>query len=470
MGDITNDLQISVGGTVVATDEMLADTESMAAMSSGLNLISIQLATADATLTTQTRTMSGVIRARNAMDDAWVAMTEANGICEYLSGQLAIAIENYAESERNATWLAHGVDSALSYLFGRGVAITADVFGPLTGFLVPWLVGRGFGESDDAIDAGDVTMPAFFNEWSLDPNFVSWLRNTMMTGEFFTAGLGPVPAALAADLQRQGVTGAALSGSLLMIYAQFAGMLVETPVTVTKTTTYERQGPATTSTESRIASIPDPARREDGAQVRIDEIKDGNSVRYEVFIAGTADFNPISKTEAFDFTANVAGVSGLPPASYRAVQLAMEQAGITSTSQVSLVGYSQGGLVASMLAASGDYNVKAVTTIGGPTGQIIIPSGIPALLIEHDEDLVPALGGPQSNTDAVVVTRRAFSEQHPADTSLPMPGHQLQYYLETAVLIDGAESKLLSSTVDQINDFSNGEVVTSTWYHAERTP
>jgi len=51
-----------------------------------------------------------------------------------------------------------------------------------------------------------------------------------------------------------------------------------------------------------------------------------------------------------------------------------------------------------------------------------------------------------------------------------MPAHQLQYYLTTAALIDDAESSLLRDTVDQLNDFSDGDQVTSTWFTAERVP
>jgi len=68
------------------------------------------------------------------------------------------------------------------------------------------------------------------------------------------------------------------------------------------------------------------------------------------------------------------------------------------------------------------------------------------------------------------VRRHAFSDEFPPDTSLPLPGHQLQYYLQTAELIDDAESSLLQGTVDQLNDFSDGDHVISTWYTATRVP
>ena len=471
MTDIT-ELTISIGATI-ATDEMLADVESMSAISAGLEIVQLQLAIADATLTDASRAMTQVGWARAAMDDAWVATNTAKEVSDYLGGQLVIASENYAQAERNAQALALGVDAIASFLLGKSLAITGDAFGPagaMLAALFPGLVRGHFEGEQEPIGARDVEMPEWLNAGSVDPDVVATLRRLVMTGDIFATGLGPVPAEVAAQFERMGVTGVALSSHLLMLYAAQAGMLTETNVTVSKTASYTRDGAAVNSTLQRIAAIPDPALRPDGAQIRVDEIHEGGSVRYEVFIAGTEDFNPISKTTPFDLTSNVAGVGGLPPASYRAVQLVMEQAGITDQSAVSFVGYSQGGLIASMLAASGNYDTRGLTTIGGPSGQIIIPPGVPALLIEHFEDPIPALGGTQANTDAVIVQRHAFSDEYPPDSTLPLPGHQLQYYLETAEMIDDAESSLLSDTVDQLNAFSGGDQVISTWYTAERVP
>ena len=464
MTDIT-ELVVSGGGSsTVATDEMRADVESMTAISAGLAIVRGQLAIADATLTEASRAMTQVGWARAAMDDAWAATTTAKDISDYLGDQLVIAIDNYTETEQNVEAMAFGIDRLLSYWAGDALSQVPSADWLASG--LPWLLRDQFDDQADPIGARDIdpTNPLF-----TDPQFIEAVRRFVMTGENFADGYGGAAAEAADQLREMGVSGAALSGQLLLMYAWQSGLLRETNVSVTKTATYERPGPID-STLDRIAAIPDPALRADGAQIRIDEIHDGDTVRYEVFIAGTADFNPISKGEPFDTTSNVAGVAGQSPASYRATVLAMEQAGITDLSEVSFVGYSQGGLIASMLAASGDYNTRGLTTIGGPSGQIIIPAGVPALLIEHYEDLVPALGGTQANTDALVVRRHAFNDANPPDTNLPLPGHQLQYYLETAELIDDAESSLLQGTVAQLNEFSDGDQVISTWYTAERVP
>jgi hypothetical protein len=403
------------------------------------------------------------------MDEAWVAMTIARDIVDYVGDGLVIAIDNYTETERNAVQIAAFVDPLLAFSFGNHVAFLSSFFGPLS-IAFPWLVRGKFEGDGKAVGARDVEFPGWVNALLSDPANVTLVRGMVMNGDLVALGLGGVPAVVAAQLKGMGLNGVALSGTLLTIYARGAGMLNETGVNVTRSTDYTREGPAVSSTLDTIAAIPDPAIRADGAQIRIDVIREGDSVRYQVFIAGTNDFNPISKSEPFDSTSNVAGVAGESPASYRAVQLAMEQAGITADSEVAFAGYSQGGLIATMLAASGDYTVKGLTTIGAPAGQIIVQPDVPALIIEHYEDMVPALGGTQANTDAVLVRRHAFSDERPADPDLAMPGHQLQYYLETAELIDSAESEKLNNTVEQLNAFSAADSVTSTWYVAERTP
>lgn len=477
MPDITDDLWLMTGGPAVsiATDEMLSEIAALRSISAQLGTISMQLAIADATLTVATRGMTQVGYARSAMDDAWVAKNEAQRICEYVADSLTTAIENYTEAELNAQWLAIGVDSVLAFLLGRQIDLYGDTLGPLApalAALLPWFVRGKFDGAEKPIGAGDVEVDKGKNAFLTEPDTVAALRKFVMTGEFFAGGLGEMPAAAGQILASMTSSGVETSGNLLLLYAGLAGMLTESKVTVSKTSSYERAWSPTTSTESRIENI--PSKRGDEAQIRIDEIHDGNEVRYEVFVGGTADFNPITKGEPFDLASNVAGVSGQSPASYRAVQLAMEQAGITAQDSVAFVGYSQGGLIATMLASSGDYNTQGLTTIAAPAGQIVVPVGIPALIIEHFEDPVAALGGTQlngteANADVVVVQRHAFSDEKPADLTLPVPGHQFQYYKETAQLIDNADSEVLQSTVDQLNAFSAGDSVSSTWYHAERT-
>ncbi|AWB88565.1 hypothetical protein [Homoserinimonas hongtaonis] len=71
----------------------------------------------------------------------------------------------------------------------------------------------------------------------------------------------------------------------------------------------------------------------------------------------------------------------------RAVLAAMDEAGISSTDEVMLVGFSQGGIMAGHLAAnrSSEYNFTAVLAYGSPIDAMSIPSKTEVLSIQHPE-------------------------------------------------------------------------------------
>jgi hypothetical protein len=146
----------------------------------------------------------------------------------------------------------------------------------------------------------------------------------------------------------------------------------------------------------------------------------------------------------------------------------MIDAGVTPDSPVQFTGYSQGGGTAARLAASGEWNTQGVATFGGPTGGIQLPRDVPAVIVEHREDLVPALGGPQLNHDAVYVQREVFGgEEVPHDVAVP--AHHAQYYAETATLMDAEQNAQLRAAVGGLDSFGAGATsVTSTAYRFER--
>jgi pimeloyl-ACP methyl ester carboxylesterase len=177
--------------------------------------------------------------------------------------------------------------------------------------------------------------------------------------------------------------------------------------------------------------------------------------------------------EPWDMTSNVAAFAGESAASATAVREAMAQAGVTATSPVVLVGHSQGGLVAASIAATADYSVRGVVTFGAPTGLIDIPPDIPVLTVRHTDDIVPALGGYDTSTSALVVEREVFAGV-PVPTDRIFPAHQLSAYRETAALIDDAKSAELRAALAALDDFAGadtGEVTTeTTTYRARRAP
>src|SRR5690554_7899464 len=110
---------------------------------------------------------------------------------------------------------------------------------------------------------------------------------------------------------------------------------------------------------------------------------------FEVYIGGTRDLSLTTATEPWDMTSNVHTLSMGDAGSYRAAQEAMRLAGIDATTPVQFVGHSQGALVASALAGSGDYDARGLLTVGGVVSQSLVPEGVPWVAIEHTDDLVP---------------------------------------------------------------------------------
>jgi pimeloyl-ACP methyl ester carboxylesterase len=137
---------------------------------------------------------------------------------------------------------------------------------------------------------------------------------------------------------------------------------------------------------------------------------------------------------------------------------------------VVLTGYSQGGLVAATIAASGQYNVSNLVTFGAPAGLVEIPPDIPVLNVRHSDDIVPALGGYDRSSHALVVERELFAGV-PVPYEEVFPAHQLGNYRATAALIDDAQSPQVRSALAALDAFAPRDdsttVVTST-FHATR--
>ena len=134
-----------------------------------------------------------------------------------------------------------------------------------------------------------------------------------------------------------------------------------------------------------------------------------------------------------------------------------------------VTGYSQGGLLAAQLAASGDYRVQGLITFGAPAGQVEVPASVPWVAIEHSDDLIPALGGTFASSDAILVRREAAGDL----TGSPhvFPANQLERYAETAALADGTYERRLRDATAAFDEWSQGTLrVTSTSYLGQRLP
>ena len=209
-----------------------------------------------------------------------------------------------------------------------------------------------------------------------------------------------------------------------------------------------RSAPATLAPPRPPTGFADLADRipteEDGGQVRIERYGNAEHPSWLVFIGGTVEWSPTGSTEPWDMASNVAAVADQEAGSYRAVLQAMQAAGVQPGDPVVPVAHSQGGLIANQLVSRGDINAVGLVTFGAPETDLPLPDGLPAIAVEHDDDIVPALGATSHEDQRLYVRRELFAGREvPVDEV--MPAHQLGGYRETARLVDGSpEARLVA--------------------------
>ena len=403
------------------------------------------------------------LTAERAMDDAERSLRHACDRVTALVASLGVASQAYGLAERGAEAFARQLSSVIAFGIGRALPLMLP-------FLMPVVAGvAGVGLAIALSPRRDEAMAAL-SEWMLrnsavvsDPTFVSILR--MVVSGIDDVGLGAVGAQpqLAQLLGEEGlgIVGLATAARVVFGLANGAGALQESSVSVNRVGA-ERATEAPRGWHDRAARIP-----EGEVPIRIDRYSaPGEADRFEVYVAGTQDFSPVAGSDPFDMTSNIAGVAGLDSGSERAVRQAMQQAGIGPDNPVVLSGHSQGGLVAASIAASGEYNVTGLFTLGAPVADIDVPNEVAWIAVEHDDDMVAALGGNWRSNDAVVVHRRVYDGEPELD--LFAPAHRRDKYVDTATLIDGSTDRRLTAISSHL-DFAEGTTGTKTFYDATRS-
>ena len=459
---MSDDLTVSGGGsTIVATDDMLAQMDALQRMLGELDGILTAAYRMDAEVS------MGALRSLNAPYSSVAAEEHTQRALALLKRsrfeaelvlhglQLAIGGYNYAErlNENLAKTLTARLGHALGALSPLLVALAIPALGTVTAGV---LLSGFFTKSTPAETLRSLGVWLRANaDIVSDPTTVALVRSATGSSDDFLGGLLRIPEAVTSQLGDEGlgVTGLGTAAALVALLGSKAGILKETDVAVTKTGTTAVLPPA--SLRERAGRIPAPG-TQSGDQIRIEKFSHpGEPDRFEVYIGGTVDFGVPPEGEPFDMTSNLQGIGGLPAGSLVAVQQAMAEAGITADSPVVLNGYSQGGLVGSLLAASGDYNVRQLVTFGSPSGLVEIPPGIPVLTVRHSDDIVPATGGYDINPHALVIEREVFAGLDvPKDFAVP--AHQLPEYRATAALIDDAGSAVVKDALAVLEEFSAG--------------
>lgn len=210
-------------------------------------------------------------------------------------------------------------------------------------------------------------------------------------------------------------------------------------------------------------------------QVTVERYDGPDGPRWIVYSAGTVTFALDSGGEPFDLASNVRGVADLPTDSQRAIVLAMEEAGVGRDEPVLLVGYSQGALNAVRVAEDSGYRIGGVVEFGGPTGQIVLPSEVPRISVEHEEDVVPILGGVAAagagGLNRVLVKRSLTlggGSPYAAPFASGASAHDRAAYAETMRQAEADGSPRLLAARARLDGFLRGTDGTATRYHAER--
>jgi hypothetical protein len=359
---------------------------------------------------------------------------------------------------------AHELDQGLMWLLGAEARMFAVPILAVSGGVVlsEWLTG---------ISPSDVLRDFFRSHGHIlsSRTTVAVVRELVNDSPDFAAGFLGLPPATVMATNDAGLTPPRADASVIETVGSPFGLFRETGESVRKTSVFEFGKPAS-SLSDRAQSFPSPSSDPNGEQIRIDRYSvPGQPDRFDVFIAGTQDFSPVTAEQPFDLTGDIAGIAGRPPASYHAVIDALHQAGATSSSPVVLNGHSQGGLIAVMVASSGEFDVKGVLTFGAPASSISLPHQVPVLVLRNAEDLVPALGGYDGNSHAVIVDRPVFDHQ-PIPTEWAVPAHRLEYYAQTAAWADGTTDPRVANIRDTLDNFGAGaDHVESSLWVATRT-
>lgn len=448
------------GSVTVSTDDMLAAADRLGALDEALSRDIHRLLVADA------------IAEGMPVHHTVPPLESVRALCTEAREALSRAATAYTIVDRYVEERQREINDALFALLGMmtlPALIGLIAFAPhtLIGAAVAWALIPDDGEGKLA------TLRDFFlqhPELVTSPEFAGFVSRAATGMDDYALGVAGAPPWLAAlpwaDIGPAGGLTAGALGTITL--GTMLGMFRETPVAVERVSSAPLTA-APTGVRERLDRIPEVD------QVRIEKYEaDGMPPRYVVYIGPTETFSPFAGDEPWDLTSNVHGVAGLSPGSLRAVELAMTEAGITATDEVMVTGFSQGGLLATMVAASEDWNVVAAETHAAPAGNISLPDGLNGLAIRHTDDFIPALAGPQTDSSLVQVEREAFAGDAPIPTDQAAPAHQRVAYERTASAIDTAESAVVRDEVRFADDFTAdyltapGGQATVMTFHADR--
>jgi len=419
------------GTVVVSTDAMLSSVDALRALQAEL-LIDLRRALA-----------ADAVWDGMPITDVVPAIERARELCDRGRETIARAAAEYTSAEQTLAALQHELGARVASLLGPavfGLLLSLVVSNPV--LLMAVALGGRAAISDDR-DGKLEALQDFFRD---HPELITSPEFVRFVSVVSTSIDDAVPHPFGLPL---GPNGGAEAGAVTLIaLGSTLGMFKETSVVAERTST-TTGGSAPVGSRDRLDRVPEDE------LVRIEKYEaPGQPPRYAVFIGPTETFSPFADQEPRDMTSNVHGVAGLSPAALRGVEQAMADAGISRDAEVQVVGFSQGGLIATMIAGSGDWNVVGVETFGAPAGSVPLPEGIAGLAIRNTDDFIPALGGPQRDSNLVQVEREAYAGDAPIVTDEVVPAHQRTAYERTATAIDAAGSSTIRQQTATLDAFA----------------
>jgi hypothetical protein len=318
--------------------------------------------------------------------------------------------------------------------------------------------------SSDLQDGFDEVSAKTARELMSSPAFVALVRGVVSGSDEFMISAFGLPAMLDANrLSEEGITGVAFAAAVALRGVDRAGLL--TPAAPVRTVEVKAQGaPAPLKPPTRYEDLVErmPHGGAGSPQIRIERYEDASGAdQWIVWSGGTIETGfPETSTEPFDNRSNVNAVAGLEAESAEATLQAMRLAGIPDGASVLHVGYSQGGIIASRIAASGTYD-SSVVTFGSPVESVDFADDLPRTHVEHTEDVIPALSGERRDSlnGGTVVQRSLYDGGPPPAGDDPLPAHNLDRYRETARLIDQSSEERLTPAIDPLAGLTGtGEV------------
>jgi len=458
---------------------------------------------------------------------ALAAIAEVAERSRTLADALAATAEDYGRLEGGLAAMLRITGSWLGYTLGAlGPLIALSAATPLAYLALGSLLSSSLSGRTPTV------IPPALTDWmSANPQLltspltVALVRTLASSADDAALGRAGVPFPVAALLGDggAGLLGAASSALGLLVAGRAAGMLRETPVRVAQVaasagagTTAGRtagvvaragrtagplagplavplRGPAAGGSATSgpapvrvpvaaaraVLAAPEPPTgfadladriptRDDGGQVRVERYGDAAHPSWLVYLGGTLEWSPTGSTEPWDMTSNVTAVANQESGSYTAVLQAMESAGVAPEDPVLPVAHSQGGLLAVELAARGDANVVGLVTFGAPAVPAALPEGLPAIAIEHSDDIIPATGGAPAADDGRLYVRRELFADQPVPAAETLPAHQMTAYRDTARLVDASEEPRLLAFRKTLAGLVGTEPGEQTVWHAER--